>query len=573
MENVSLVALLAKQAETQPDARAYIFLSDRGAEEAVLTFRQLHDAALALAARLKEVAQPGDRALLVFPPGLEFVVAFFGCLIARVIAVPMMMPRRQSARDASAAIMANCEPAIALTNSTFAIRQDLQARFSREGLQWLAVDLEPAPVAPGTSDLPQPGPQDIAFLQYTSGSTSDPKGVAVSHANLLANLEMIRLSLGNTSQSTYVNWVPLYHDMGLILNTLEALYVGALCVLMAPNAFTQRPLGWLRAISDYRAEVGCSPNFGYDLCVSRYRAEQMQGVDLSSWKIALNGAEPVHAETIERFIETFTGHGFNPNAAFPAYGMAEATLLISGGRRGAGHVTRMVSRSALQAHRVDAPVDTDDVQTLVGCGHALVNERIAIVDPDGCTRLPPDQVGEVWVNGANVARTYWKNPDATRTGLSAQIVGDDDGANWLRTGDLGFLDASGELFITGRIKDLIIVRGINHYPQDIERTVQTAHPALRANCGAAFSVADERGEEALVIIQEIERTERNRIDAAEMKGLIRENVTDQHELFARHIVLIRPGTLPKTTSGKIQRSLACRMWLERQFEDLAAGAD
>ena len=290
----------------------------------------------ALAARLKEVAQPGDRALLVFPPGLEFVVAFFGCLIARVIAVPMMMPRRQSARDASAAIMANCEPAVALTNSAFAIRQDLQARFSREGLQWLAVDLEPAPVATGTSDLPQPGPHDIAFLQYTSGSTSDPKGVAVSHANLLANLEMIRLSLGNTSQSTYVNWVPLYHDMGLILNTLEALYVGALCVLMAPNAFTQRPLSWLRAISDYRAEVGCSPNFGYDLCVSRYRADQMQGVDLSSWKIALNGAEPVHAETIERFIETFAGHGFNPNAAFPAYGMAEATLLISGGRRRRG---------------------------------------------------------------------------------------------------------------------------------------------------------------------------------------------------------------------------------------------
>ena len=258
----------------------------------------------------------------------------------------------------------------------------------------------PAPVAPGTSDLPQPDPQDIAFLQYTSGSTSDPKGVAVSHANLLANLEMIRLSLGNTRQSTYVNWVPLYHDMGLILNALEALYVGALCVLMAPNAFMQRPLSWLRAISDYRAEVGCSPNFGYDLCVSRYRADQMQGVDLSAWKVALNGAEPVHAETIERFIETFAGHGFNPNAAFPAYGMAEATLLISGGSRGAGHVTRTVSRSALQAHRVDAPVDTDDVQTLVGCGHALVNERIAIVDPDGCTRLPPDQVGEVWVNGA-----------------------------------------------------------------------------------------------------------------------------------------------------------------------------
>lgn len=568
----SLVTLLAKRAETQPDARADIFLSDRGTEEAVLTFRQLHDAAYALAVQLSDIARPGDRAILVFPPGLEFLVAFFGCLIARVIAVPMMMPRRQAARDASAAIMANCEPTIALTNSTFAIRGDLQARFSREGIRWLSVDLDSAPAAPAL-DLPNPAPQDIAFLQYTSGSTSEPKGVAVSHANLLANLEMIRLSLGNTSRSTYVNWVPLYHDMGLILNALEALYVGALCVLMAPNAFTQRPLGWLRAINDYRAEVACGPNFGYDLCVSRYRAEQMRGVDLSSWKIALNGAEPVHAETIEKFIATFAGHGFSPKAVFPAYGMAEATLLISGGHRGAGHVTRSVSRSGLQAHKVGAPARVDDVQTLVGCGRALVDERIAIVEPDNCTRLPPDEVGEVWVNGPNVAHGYWKNPEATGKGLNARIKGDDDGAHWLRTGDLGFVDASAELFITGRIKDLIIVRGINHYPQDIERTVQTAHPALRANGGAAFAVSDERGEEALVIVQEIERTERNRIDAAEMKGLIRESVTDQHELFARHIVLIRPGTLPKTTSGKIQRSLARKLWLERQFEDLAAGAD
>jgi acyl-CoA synthetase (AMP-forming)/AMP-acid ligase II len=384
---------------------------------------------------------------------------------------------------------------------------------------------------------------------------------------------MIRVSLGNDRQSTCVNWVPLYHDMGLILNALQTLYVGALCVMMAPNAFTQRPLGWLRAISVYRAEVGCSPNFGYDLCVSRYRAEQMQGVDLSSWKVALNGAEPVHTETIGRFSETFGRHGFQANAAFPAYGMAEATLLISGGHRGAGHVTRTVSRSTLQAHHVVAPADAADAQTLVGCGRALAGERIAIVEPDDCTRLPADQVGEVWVNGPNVARAYWKRPEVTETGLNARITGEDCGANWLRTGDLGFLDEAGELFITGRIKDLIIVRGINHYPQDIERTVQAAHAALRANCGAAFSVTDERGEETLVIVQEVERTERSRIDPVEMKGLIRESVTDQHELFARHVVLIRPGALPKTTSGKIQRSLTRKLWQQGHLDDLAAAAD
>jgi acyl-CoA synthetase (AMP-forming)/AMP-acid ligase II len=567
----SLVELLAKRAHSQSDERAYIFLSDRGAEEAVLSFRQLHEAANALAARLSGVARPGERALLVFPPGLEFIIAFFGCLIAGVIAVPMMMPRRQGARDSSAAIIANCEPVVALTSAAFAIRGDLQARFLREGLQWLPVDL--SPVEPASADVARPQAQDVAFLQYTSGSTSEPKGVAVSHANLLANLEMIRVSLGNTKQSTYVNWVPLYHDMGLILNALQTLYVGSLCVLMAPNAFTQRPLNWLRAIHDYRAEVGCSPNFGYDLCVSRYRADQMDGIDLSCWKIALNGAEPVHGETIDSFIKTFAGHGFQAATAFPAYGMAEATLLISGGSRGAGHVTRSVSRSALQSHAVVEPTDAADAQLLVGCGQALINEQIAIVDPNHHTRLPSNLVGEIWVNGPNVARAYWKNPEATAAALNASIVGEDDGARWLRTGDLGFLDEAGELYVTGRIRDLIIVRGINHYPQDIERTVQAAHPAFRANCGAAFAAPDEHGEETLVIVQEIERTERNRIDAAEMKGLIRENVTEQHELFTRHIVLIRPGTLPKTTSGKIQRSLARKLWIERRLEDLAAGAD
>jgi acyl-CoA synthetase (AMP-forming)/AMP-acid ligase II len=567
----SLVTLLAHRARSQPDERAYIFLSDRGAEEAVITFRQLHDAALALAARVAGVARPGDRVLLVFPPGIEFIIAFFGCQIARVIAVPMMVPRRRSARDSSAAIIANCEPTVALTSPAMAAREDLRARFPNDRMQWLSVDL--TQVESGTTDLPFPGSEDIAFLQYTSGSTSDPKGVAVTHANLLANLEMIRVSLGNTRQSTCVNWVPLYHDMGLILNALEALYVGALCVLMAPNAFMQRPLNWLRAISHYRAEVACSPNFGFDLCASRYRADQMEDIDLSSWKVALNGAEPVHAETIGRFNKTFASHGFDPRAVFPAYGMAEATLLIAGGERGADHVTRMVSRSGLQAHAVRPPVDQADAQTLVGCGRALVDERIAIVEPDSCRRLSSDQVAEIWVNGANVARSYWRNAEFTNTALNAQIEGEGDAAHWLRTGDLGFLDEAGELFITGRIKDLMIIRGNNHYPQDIETTVQSLHPALRRNGGAAFSVPDEWGEETLVIVQEIERTERNRIDPAEITGLIRQGVTDQHELFARHIVLIRPGALPKTTSGKIQRGLTRQLWLERRLDDLSAGPD
>jgi acyl-CoA synthetase (AMP-forming)/AMP-acid ligase II len=492
--------------------------------------------------------------------------------MARVIAVPMMMPRRNSARDASAAILANCEPRIALTTSAFALRGDLQTRFAREGLQWLAVDLAAAQTD-DDFDLPLPEPGAIAFLQYTSGSTSEPKGVAVSHANLLANSEMIRLSLGNTSRSTYVNWVPLYHDMGLILNALQACYVGASCVLMAPNAFMQRPLNWLRAISTYKAEVACSPNFGYDLCVSRYRPEQMEGVYLSSWRIALNGAEPVRAETIRKFTDTFAAHGFHPSAAFPAYGMAEATLLISGGSRGAGHITRTLSQRALQAHRAAPPENGADAQTVVGCGRALKGEQIAIVDPESRKRLPHDRVGEIWASGPNVARAYWRNATATQTDLQAWIEDEDAATSWLRTGDLGFLDERGELFVTGRIKDLIIIRGINHYPQDIEQTVQRVHTSLRQNGGAAFSVPDENGEETLVVVQEIERTERRKVDLEELQALIREAVADQHELFARHIALIRPGTLPKTTSGKIQHALARQLWLEGRLELLDAGAD
>jgi acyl-CoA synthetase (AMP-forming)/AMP-acid ligase II len=563
----SVVALLEKRAESQPDDRAYIFLSDRGEEEAVITFRELYQAARALADRLTNLARPGDRALLIFPPGLEFLIAFFGCLIAGVIAVPMMIPRRNSARDSSSAILANCGPVIALTSSAFLVRQDLQARFQREGLQWLAVDLTIP--GQGVADLRQPEPQNIAFLQYTSGSTSDPKGVVVSHANLLANSEMIRGSLGNTRRSTYVNWVPLYHDMGLILNVVQSLYVGALCVLMSPNSFMQRPLNWLRAISNYGAEVACSPNFGFDLCVSRYSAEQMEGVDLSSWKIALNGAEPVRAETIDRFVAKFRGHGFDARAIFPAYGMAEATLLISGGSRGSGHVTRSVSRAGLQAHRLAASIGDADTQVLVGCGRALVGERIAIVDAASRCRVPVGEVGEIWVSGPNVSRGYWNNPEASQAALHATIMGERDGVSWLRTGDLGFVDEKDELFITGRIKDLIIIRGINHYPQDIEHTAQSVHAALRQNCGAAFAAPDEHGEEMLVVVQEISRTERNRIDPRELKGLIRERIADQHELFARHVVLIRPGSVPKTTSGKIQRGRTRTLWLEHRLDELA----
>ena len=506
--------------------------------------------------------------MLVFPPGLDFIVAFFGCLAAGVIAVPLMVPRRTATRDSSAAIIADCSPKIAMTtDELLESRPDVTERFRDAGFAWMTVSAMDDAADDPAAVLPVANRDDVAFLQYTSGSTSTPKGVMVAHDNLLANLEMIRTAMGNTEQSTSVGWVPLYHDMGLMMGVMQPLYLGALSVLMAPAAFMQRPLNWLHTIHQYRAELTSAPNFAFDLCVSRFRADQMERVDLSCWKLALNGAEPVHADTIARFTETFGAYGFDPGTMYPGYGLAEATLLVAGGVRGRGSSTRDVSRVALQLGDATEATDAGDAQPLVSCGHSLVDEYIAIVDPDLHRRIPQRRIGEIWVSGPNITRSYWRNQAATAETFHARIA-DEPGRTWLRTGDLGFLDESGGLFITGRIKDLIIIRGMNHYPQDIERTVQDSHPALRRDCGAAFAISDEDGNERLAVVQEVERTQRRNLDFADVSGRIREAVTRQHEIAVHTIVLIPPATLPKTTSGKIQRKLARKLWLDGGFEQL-----
>ena len=538
----SVVHLLAKQAELRGDSPAYTFLPERGGAPTSLTFAELHRKALAVAATLLAHASPGDRAVLLFQPGLDMVVALFACMAARIVAVPLMLPRRAGARDSSLAILQDCTPRLALTGpGLLATRQDLQDRFGA-AFHWIEVDAMADPPAPAMP-LPPPGASDLALLQYTSGSTSAPKGVMVGHGNLLANLEMIRVAMGHGPQSTTLGWVPLFHDMGLVMEIMEPLYVGAHSILMPPAAFMQRPLSWLRAISTWRAEVTCAPNFAFDLCVARLRPEQMDGIDLSCLKVALNGAEPVHAGTVARFAQAFAPYGLDPAAMYPGYGLAEATLLVTGFRRGTCVRTRASS---------------------VACGWHMPGERVAIVDPEHSTRRPALEVGEIWVSGPNVAQGYWQRPDATAETFAARIEGDD--ARWLRTGDLGFLEDDGALHVTGRIKDLIIIRGANHYPQDIERTAQDAHPSLRRDGGAAFSLPGEHGTERLVLVQEVDRTQRHAFDAEEVLARIREAVAAEHELSLHDIVLIRPASLPKTTSGKVQRSLARRLWEQGALE-------
>ena len=565
----SMVELLGYRAAEQPDDPAYILLSDRGREYTAISFAELDRRARRLGARLSERAEPGDRALLLFPNGIDFMVAFFGCLIAGIIAVPMMLPRRQSARDSSDSIVADCAPRIGLATAALLSggRVDIAGRFG--SLDWLTADeLATEAKAPATRDFPAIGADDLAFLQYTSGSTSQPNGVMVSHGNLLANLGMMRAAFGNTRASTYVSWTPLYHDMGLIINVLASLYTGALCVLMSPVAFVQRPLLWLRTISNYRAEVSVGPNFAFDLCVDRYRAEDVAGIDLSWWKLALNASETVRAETIRRFAATFEPHGFSSSAMYPAYGMAEATVLISAGDRGAGPVIRAVSRVGLQKHRAAPPPDEADTQEVVGCGRTLPGEELIIVDPESRRKLSPGAIGEIWATGPNVALGYWQKPDATAASFAARLAEADDDQFWLRTGDLGFLDEAGEVFITGRIKEIVIIRGVNHYPQDIEHTVQRCHPALRRHGGAAFAINAAGGIEKLIVVQEVERTYRNRIEPAEIAARIREAIVLEHDIVPYEIALLRPGALPKTTSGKIQRALARQLWLTDALERL-----
>lgn len=565
----SLVEVLELRAAEQPSDAAYIFVSERGSEEGRLTFADLDRQARAVAAQLLDRARPGDRALLLFPSGLDFIRTFFACLLAGVIPVPMMIPRRASSRDAANAILADCSPRLAVTTRGVATtRPDVIERFQTSECECMVLPQSQDPQSHHPSRhvrLPAPTRDDIAFLQYTSGSTSQPKGVMVSHGNLLANSEMIRIALGTTRASTFVSWVPHYHDLGLILNILQTLYVGAPCVLMAPVSFMQRPLGWLKAIHAYRAEVATGPNFAFDLCVLRFRPEQMQGLDLSSWKVVPNGAEPVRADTLHRFASTFAPYGFDAGALYPAYGLAEATLLVSAGRRGHGVLTREVSRAELQQGRAAPPARSEDAQVLVSCGHALVGERIAIVDPESRRRCGTHGIGEIWVNGPNVTKGYWQNAAATETTFRARIEGEGDDT-WLRTGDLGFLSDTGDLFVTGRIKDVIIVRGMNHYPQDIENTVQNIHPALTRNGGAAFTSIDEDGREKLVVIQEVERRYRHHLANEDLVDSIREAVVDEHEINIDEILFIGPGALPKTTSGKIQRALTRKLWLAGQLD-------
>ncbi len=559
----TLVHVLRTRAALQPERLAYTFLLDGEEDEVRITYRDLDRQARAIGALLQSMGAAGQRVLLIYPASLDYVAAFYGCLYAGAVAVPAYPPRPNRPMPRIRAIAADAGALVALTTSAIfsSIEKRIEDLPDLKAIQWRVTDLLSEELA---ADWRDPGADrgTLAFLQYTSGSTSTPKGVMVSHGNLMHNEELIRRVCEHSGETPCVSWLPLYHDLGLIGNMLQSLYIGTPCTLMSPVSFLQSPIRWLRAISRHRGHTSGGPNFAYELAVAKTTPEQREGLDLSSWRVAFNGAEPVRHDTLERFARTFGRYGFDRRALFPCYGLAETTLIVSGGSPHEPHLSRLYDPAALagnQAKELQQPGAVG--RRLVSSGRPLGDLRVVIAEPETGARLPEGRVGEIWVGGGSVAGGYWDRPEVTAETFDA-TTRDGEGP-YLRTGDLGFLDG-GELFITGRLKDLIIIRGSNHYPQDIELTVERSHPALRPGCGAAFAVEID-GEERLVVVQEVERSERS-TSVEEIGAAAARAVFEEHELQLFALALIKPGAIPKTTSGKIQRRQSKADYLGGELE-------
>jgi acyl-CoA synthetase (AMP-forming)/AMP-acid ligase II/alkylation response protein AidB-like acyl-CoA dehydrogenase/acyl carrier protein len=586
--NILVTERLREHARETPDRLAYTFLRDDGKIDQ-LTYGQLERRASALACALAARAPAGARALLLYPAGLEFITVYVACLLAGIIAVPATIPHKTRASRRLKALLEDADPALILTRSDIepAIRHSLslveadhRACLCTDELALGAEAVRPA------GRLPVIDPDMTAFLQYTSGSTSLPKGVEITHANIAANVAAIRDGFGFDRSTVMVSWLPLFHDMGLIGSVVSPLHVGFHCVLMAPAAFLKHPLAWLEAITRYRGTCAGAPNFGWDYCANKIRDEQKTGLDLSSLQVAYNGSEPVRAATLRNFMAAFERCGMRESAQFPCYGMAETTLFVTGGPRGRGPLVRTVSKSLLEGNQIrDAQPGDPDAREIVSSGRIGLATQVRVVDPETCLPVSSHRVGEIWVSGASVARGYWQRPEQTAATFGARLANGLEGA-FLRTGDLGFM-RDGELFITGRMKDLVIINGRNVYPQDIEEVIEQAIDFIEPNMCAAFSV-EIGGQERLAIVAEANRglmraaqqqekelalsgdQQRARDETLARIEAMAQNIVkviaQQFDVSVSSIVFVKPGAFPRTTSGKVQRSRCKELALSGQLE-------
>lgn len=552
----SLVDVLRARTELNAQQPLFTFLRRGRDVVRAMNVGELDTRARAIAARLRPVAAPGDCVAVICPNDLHFIEAFMGCQYAGTLPVPSPSLQGFHAAERLRRVLGAIRAVAVVT--TQAIAERLQAQRDRlpelANLPTLLVDTIPdaearewAPVTAGATPL--------AFLQFTSGSLSTPKGVKVSHANILHNLELLQASFGHDPNSRVVSWLPFFHDWGLIGGLLQPIYSGIHGILFDPFEFVRNPATWLEVISRYGATCSGAPNFAYDLCQRTIPPAACIGLDLRAWSIAIVGAEPIRAETLKRFGDTFAACGFNRQAFFTSYGLAESTLVVTGGPRGRAPHTVAVARPALEAGRVEFVATADEAlaRVLVSGGPALQDQTVRIVDPETRTALPEGTVGEVWVAGPSVAHGYWQQDDESRAWFQAVLAGDTAGEPYLRTGDQGFLH-EGELYLTGRLKDLMIVNGRNLYPEDVERVAGDAHEALRHGKGAAFSV-DINGAEQYVVAFELELGDT--ADPAEVAEAIRRAVIGAIGIGPGVIALVKAGTIPRTSSGKIRRQ-ACR---------------
>jgi len=549
----SLVAVLQEQARERPHKTAITFLADGDIETQRIGYAELDRRARVLAAQLQARGLQGERVLLLLHSGIDYAVAFWGCLYAKAIAVPLYPPGSSRHAERVARIVEDCSARCAITHSQLLPlleRRMADAAPHTARLAWLDIDGIGASAAGEAA--PPLARHDLALLQYTSGSTGDPRGVMVSHGNLLHHGARFAEAWRITSSDRMVSWLPLFHDMGLIGGLLQPLLVGAEVVLMPPAAFVQRPARWLQALSRHRGTLSMAPNFAFDLCAT----VPPHGLDLSAWRIAGNGAEPVQVDTLRRFAQRFAAAGLREAALAPCYGLAEATLIVTlhHGIDGPGATHLCADAAELEEGRLTPRHDERDRGLWVAsCGMPQEAGSVLIVDPASRMPCTAGTIGEIWVRGPSVAQGYWQQPEATAATFGATLA--DGGGRWLRTGDLGAM-RNGELFVAGRLKDLIIVRGQNHHPADLEHSALHAHAALATGRAIAFAI-DGRGEERVVLACELRRTERKRFDGDEIARSVAAALSDEHGLRLHALLLLPPGTLPITSSGKVQRR-ACR---------------
>lgn len=573
----TFITLLRDRAQRHPERVAFTFLKRGETPAHRITYGELDRRARAIATSLQTRLSGGDRVLLVYPydAGIEFIAAFLGCLYAGVVAVPSHPPRNRYAFDDLSARFRSADTQTILTPTS--LRSPLQRQFAAHAsgsdpsaeYDWRVPEAVPDEAA--VDWKPPILPDDaLAFLQYTSGSTGAPKGVRVTHRSLLHNQRQLQMAFGHTEELVGLGWLPLFHDMGLIGNVLQTLYMGTACVLMSPIDFIQKPVRWLNAVSHYGVTTSGGPNFAYDLLCRYVTEAQSQTLDLSRWTVAFTGAEPVRPATLDAFVEKFGPCGFRREAFYPCYGMAEATLFISGGNASEPPKILQVDEKALTQNRVEvvnAPASyRTATRTLVSCGYPWLGSAIAIADPDTGVRCPPGQIGEIWVSGDGLGDGYWRQPQETEHTFRAFLQDTGEGP-FMRTGDLGFVQ-DGELYITGRLHDVLVFWGLNHYPQHIEQTVQRCHPSFRADGGAAFSIK-VNGDDRLVVVQEVERRDRQTIALTEVVEPIRWAVFQEHLIDVQAIVLLPPGALPKTPSGKVQRQRCRHQFLDGSLKIIA----